>query len=120
MSATASSRADRWLWWGWLLFAGVNTIAMFVFAGAETVPFHFVWISLSVVYGLQLWSAGRTYTVLALVGVLTGCALVLHVRNNVIGWEETTEVPLMTLVFLAMVTYIPEMSLWLPRLLGMM
>jgi hypothetical protein len=57
MSATASSRADRWLWWGWLLFAGANTIAMFVFAGAETVPFHFVWISLSVVYGLQLWSA---------------------------------------------------------------
>jgi len=79
---------------------------MFVFAGAETVPFHFVWISLSVVYGLQLWSARRTYTVLVLVGLLTGTALVLHVRNEVIGWEETTEVPLMTMVFLAMVWHV--------------
>jgi len=106
MSVTASSRADRGLWWGWLVFAGANTVAMFVFAGAETVPFHFVWISLSVVYGLQLWSSRRTYTVLAVVGVLTGSALVLHVRNEVIGWEETTEVPLMTLVFLAMVWHV--------------
>ena len=106
MSATASSRADRWLWWGWLLFAGANTVAMFVFAGAETVPFHFVWISLSVVYGLQLWSARRTYTVLVLVGVLTASALMLHVHNQVIGWEETTEVPLMTMVFLAMVWHV--------------
>ena len=106
MSATASSRADRWLWWGWLVFAGANTVAMFVLAGAETVPFHFVWISLSVVYGLQLWSARRTYTVLALVGLLTGSALALHVHNEVIGWEETTEVPLMTLVFLAMVWHV--------------
>ena len=106
MSATASSRADRWLWWCWLVFAGANTVAMFVFAGAETVPFHFVWISLSVVYGLQLWSARRTYTVLVLVGLLTGSALVLHVRNEVIGWEETTEVPLMTMVFLAMVWHV--------------
>ena len=106
MSATASLRADLWLWWCWLVFAGANIIAMFVFAGAETVPFHFVWISLSVVYGLQLWSARRTYTVLVLVGPLTGTALVLHVRNEVIGWEETTEVPLMTLVFLAMVWHV--------------
>jgi two-component system OmpR family sensor kinase len=106
MSVTASSRADRGLWWGWLVFAGANTVAMFVFAGAETVPFHFVWISLSVVYGLQLWSSRRTYTVLAVVGVLTGSALVLHVHNEVIGWEETTEVPLMTLVFLAMVWHV--------------
>ena len=106
MSVTASSRANRGLWWGWLVFAGANTVAMFVFAGAETVPFHFVWISLSVVYGLQLWSSRRTYTVLAVVGVLTGSALVLHVHNEVIGWEETTEVPLMTLVFLAMVWHV--------------
>jgi two-component system OmpR family sensor kinase len=43
---------------------------------------------------------------LAVVGVLTGSALVLHVHNEVIGWEETTEVPLMTLVFLAMVWHV--------------
>lgn len=39
---------------------------------------------------------------LAAVGIVTSAALVHHVQNDVIGWEETTEVPLMTMVFLAM------------------
>jgi two-component system OmpR family sensor kinase len=106
MSATASSPAERWLFPAWLAFSAVNVALMFAMPGAETVPFHFVWISLSLVYGLQTWSMGRTYVVLSVVGVVTGAALALHAQNQVIGWEETTEVPLMTLVFLAMVWHV--------------
>jgi two-component system OmpR family sensor kinase len=106
MSAIASSRADRQLFLGWTAFAVVNVALMFVLAGQETVPFHFVWISLALVYGLQPWSAIKTCIVLALVCIFTGAALIGHVRNGVIGWEETTEVPLMTLVFLAMVWHV--------------
>jgi signal transduction histidine kinase len=106
MWAIASSRADRWLFVGWLAFAAANVVLMFAMPGKETVPFHFVWISLSLVYGLQPWSLTRTYLVLAGVGVVTGAALVHHVQNDVIGWEETTEVPLMTMVFLAMVWHV--------------
>jgi two-component system OmpR family sensor kinase len=79
---------------------------MFVMPGKETVPFHFVWISLSLVYGLQPWSLSRTYLVLAAVGIVTGAALIRHVQHGVIGWEETTEVPLMSMVFLAMVWHV--------------
>jgi two-component system OmpR family sensor kinase len=70
------------------------------------VPFHFVWISLSLVYGLQPWSLKRTYLVLVIVGIVTGLALIRHVQNGIIGWEETTEVPLMSMVFLAMVWHV--------------
>jgi two-component system OmpR family sensor kinase len=106
MSDIVSSRADRWLFSAWLLFATVNVALMFVVPGRETVPFHFVWISLSIVYGLHPWSLRRTYSVLAVVCVVTGVALVRHVQNKVIGWEETTEVPLMSMVFLAMVWHV--------------
>jgi len=106
MWAIASSRADRWLFLGWAAFAAVNVVLMFAMPGKETVPFHFVWISLSLAYGLQPWSLTRTYVVLAAVGAVTGWALVHHVQNGVIGWEETTEVPLMSMVFLAMVWHV--------------
>jgi two-component system, OmpR family, sensor kinase len=106
MSAIASSRADRWLFPAWAAFATANTVAMFILPGAETVPFHFVWISLTLVYGFQTWSLRRTYLVVAVVSVVTGAALVLHVRNQIIGVEETTEVPLMAAVFLAVVWHV--------------
>jgi two-component system OmpR family sensor kinase len=106
MWATASPRADRLLFAGWAAFSAVNVALMFLMPGKETVPFHFVWISLSIVYGLQPWSLTRTYLVLAAVGAVTGWALVHHVQNGVIGWEETTEVPLMSGVFLAMVWHV--------------
>jgi two-component system, OmpR family, sensor kinase len=101
MSATASSRAEVTLFTCWCVFAAVNTLMMYVLPGEETIPFHFVWISLALVFGLSPWSTLRTVVVLALVCASTGLALVLHANNEVIGWEETTEVPLMTSVFLA-------------------
>jgi two-component system OmpR family sensor kinase len=106
MSVIASSRAERWLFPGWVAFAAINTAVMYVVPGEETVPFHFVWISLALVYGLQPWSMARTLLVLVLVCGLTGLALLIHVQNDVIGWEETTEVPLMTAVFLATVWHV--------------
>jgi len=106
MSATPSSRVERWLYPGWVAFAVVNIALMFVMPGKETIPFHFVWISLSLVYGLQSWSLGRTYVVLTAVCIVTGVALIRHVQNGVIGWEETTEVPFMSRVFLAMVWHV--------------
>ncbi len=108
MSAIASSRVERWLFPGWVAFATANIALMFVMPGKETIPFHFVWISLSIVYGLQPWSLRRTYVVLAAVCLVTGAALLRHVQNDVIGWEETTEVPLMSMVFLAMVWHVRQ------------
>src|SRR5215831_6233396 len=106
MSDTPSSLVNRWLFPGWVIFAAVNTVAMFVLPGQETIPFHFIYISMALVYGLQPWPLPKTYAVLGLVAATTGVALALHVRNGVIGWEETAEIPLMALLFLVMVWHV--------------
>src|SRR5215468_7034600 len=106
MSDTALSPVNRWLFPGWVIFAAVNTALMFALPGQETIPFHFIYISMALVYGLQPWPLPKTYAVLGLVAATTGVALALHVRNGVIGWEETAEIPLMALLFLVMVWHV--------------
>ena len=106
MSGTALSPVSRWLFPGWVIFAAANTALMFVLPGQETIPFHFVYISMALVYGFQPWLLRRTYAILGLVAVTTGTALVWHVKNNVIGWEETAEIPLMAVLFLVMVWHV--------------
>jgi hypothetical protein len=75
MSDTASSRSDpaarRWLIPLWFAFAGVNFALMFRFPGSETVPFHFIWLSLALVYGLTRWRVSAMVLTLAVVGVAT-------------------------------------------------
>jgi signal transduction histidine kinase len=87
-------------------FAVANTAAMFALPGQETIPFHFIYISMALVYGLQPWPLPQTYAVLGLVAATTGAALAWHVKNGVIGWEETTEIPLMAVLFLVMVWHV--------------
>src|SRR5262249_52825374 len=64
MSDTALSPVNRWLFPGWVIFAAVNTVAMFALPGQETIPFHFVYISMALVYGFQPWPLRRTYAIL--------------------------------------------------------
>src|SRR5215468_2848014 len=106
MSDTALSPVNRWLFLGWAIFAAVNTALMFALPGQETIPFHFVYISMALVYGFQPWPLRRTYAILGLVAATTGAALAWHVKNGVIGWEETAEIPLMALLFLVMVWHV--------------
>jgi len=106
MSDTALSPVNRWLFPGWVIFAVVNTAAMFALPGQETIPFHFIYISMALVYGFQPWPLGRTYVILGLVAATTGAALAWHVKNGVIGWEETAEIPLMAVLFLVMVWHV--------------
>src|SRR5215471_12286277 len=106
MLDTALSPVNRWLFPGWLIFAAVNTALMFALPGQETIPFHFIYISMALVYGFQPWPLPRTYTVLGLVAATTGVALAWHVENGVIGWEETAEIPLMAVLFLVMVWHV--------------
>jgi len=57
--ATATILALRWpynpvaLDIGWAVFSALNLVAIFWFANWETIPFHFIWISLTVLYGFQ-------------------------------------------------------------------
>ena len=37
----------------WAVFAAANLVAMAAWPSWETIPFHFVWVSTAVVYGLR-------------------------------------------------------------------
>src|SRR4051812_36714972 len=101
-TASAPERWQRWLLPSWAIFATVNSVLMYRLAGAETIPFHFVWVSTSVVYGLRPFSLRATWLTCGVVTIVTGVALLRHAASGTIGWEETSEIPLMALLFLVM------------------
>jgi signal transduction histidine kinase len=106
MWATPSPSTNRLLVGGWAIFAGLNVILMYLMPGQETVPFHFVWISLALVYGFTTWRT--SWMIIALVGVVvtTGAILAHHAATGEIRWEETTEEPLMAAIFGVMVWHV--------------
>lgn len=106
MWATVLSRADRWAIPLWAGFAALNTVLMWVLPGAETIPFHLVWISLALVYGVRPWPLPATFAVCACVAVVTGIPLFRHAHSEVIALEETAEIPLMSTLFLVMVWHV--------------
>ena len=87
----------------WGLFAAANWAAMIAWPSWETVPFHVVWISLTLVYGFRVWRLGATALVLAVVIVTTGASIFADAFDGIQLWGELFEVPLMSAMFLAMV-----------------
>ncbi|MBV8219364.1 MAG: hypothetical protein JO325_12935, partial [Solirubrobacterales bacterium] len=51
--------------------------AILVWPTWETIPFHFVWISLTLLYGFRVWPMGATLLVLAIVMAFTGGSIML-------------------------------------------
>ena len=88
---------------GWGAFALANLVAMFAWPSWETIPFHFVWISLTLVYGFRVWSPPVTYAVLGAVILGTGASILSDAFAGIQLWGELFEVPLMSAMFLAMV-----------------
>lgn len=88
---------------GWFLFAGANFAAMVAWPSWETIPFHFVWISLTIVYGFRVWSLPVTSLILTAVVLSTGAAILTDAFEGLQLWGELFEVPLMSAMFLAMV-----------------
>jgi signal transduction histidine kinase len=87
----------------WFAFALANLAAMLVWERWETVPFHFIWVSLTIVYGFRVWRPASTALTLGFVAVSTGILIVVDISHGNQEWGELTEVPLMSAMFLAMV-----------------
>jgi signal transduction histidine kinase len=87
----------------WGAFAATNLVAMVRWETWETIPFHFIWVSLTLVYGFRVWRAGPTLATLATVCVATGLLILIDIEHGAQEWGELFEVPLMSAMFLAMV-----------------
>jgi signal transduction histidine kinase len=87
----------------WVAFAIANYAAMIAWPSWETIPFHFVWISLTLLYGFRVWPMRGTLTVLVIVMTATAASIGFDAFRGIQLWGELTEVPLMAAMFLAMV-----------------
>jgi signal transduction histidine kinase len=102
MPGTALLRRNR-VELGWGLFALANLVAMRAWPDWETVPFHFIWVSLTLVYGFRVWRPGPAALILAAVMAATAALIADEFRHSEPMWGELLEVPLMSAMFLAMV-----------------
>jgi signal transduction histidine kinase len=102
MAAIGSARRSA-IEIAWFAFAAANLVAMGLAPSWETIPFHFIWISLTLVYGFRVWQPAATGVVLALVVAGTGGLILSDAFAGEQLWGELFEVPLMSAMFLAMV-----------------
>jgi signal transduction histidine kinase len=102
MRAIDSPRPDS-LDAAWVSFAIANLGAMYAWPSWETVPFHFIWVSLTLLYGFRVWPLVPTAIVLGSVIATTGLLILYDAEQGWQHWGELFEVPLMSMMFLAMV-----------------
>ena len=106
-ASTANSRAvRREHFYLWLAFAGVSTWLMWASPGNETIPYHAAWAAFALAYGVGNWKLGRAVAGLALYTVATGSVLLSRAGSGVIDWQETAEIPLMSLLMVLMVWHV--------------
>ncbi|MGI8714697.1 MAG: sensor histidine kinase [Solirubrobacteraceae bacterium] len=87
----------------WAAFALANWGAMIAWPTWETIPFHFVWISITLLYGFRVWPIRATLLTLGFVMGATGASIGFDAFRGIQLWGELFEVPLMAAMFLAMV-----------------
>lgn len=99
------SALRTWRWeYAWAVFTAANLVWMEAMPGWYSVPFHFVWVSFTVLYGFRIWTNKFTWALVLLVVVTTGVVLVqLWIEG--IPTDEVLEVPLMFGMFLAMMLH---------------
>jgi signal transduction histidine kinase len=103
MSDIASTLRRHWVEVAWGAFALANVAVIVMLTNWETIPFHFVWVSLTLVYGFRLWRLRTTVTLLVVVMAVTGAALAWTVTRGSERPDELAEVPLMAAMFVGMV-----------------
>ena len=95
-----------WLEAAWLAFAAVNVVAIVTLGYGETVPFHFIFLSFTILYCLRPWALGLTVVFVVANALISGIPLYFSVRHGPQGLDELTEVPLMTAIFVVMVWHV--------------
>ncbi|NUR69435.1 MAG: hypothetical protein HOU81_01305 [Hamadaea sp.] len=78
----------------WLIGAAVCATAMWLLPATATIPFHLMWIGLSLLYGFTRWRPVELAVMVGVTAAATGGILISHAAGGKIEWLETLEVPL--------------------------
>jgi signal transduction histidine kinase len=71
--------------------------------GREVIPYHLLFLGLTLVYGFRVWPLRPTLVITFVITAATGWILIDHQLQDGTSRAELAEVPLMPLLFLAMV-----------------
>ena len=85
------------------LFVAGMLVAMVAMPGQETIPYHLMFLALTLVYGFRVWPMMPTALVIGAITVVTGAIFLAHYLDGRIDRPELSEVPLMPMLMLAMV-----------------
>jgi signal transduction histidine kinase len=101
------SRAGRfarahWVDIAWMVFIGLNLVAMRLIPAWQTVPFLIIWLSLTTLYGFRLWRLGSTVLTVTVVTLLTGALIGWQVLRGKQDLDYLAEVPLLATMFVVM------------------
>ena len=102
-SLAARLWASRWPEVAWAAFALANLAWMVLTPGWAMLPFHFLWISLLLLYGLGYRANSRALTWWLLVPVMAGAALLFidaRIRATA-PYDELVELPVMVVLVFA-------------------
>jgi signal transduction histidine kinase len=92
-----------WVDIAWVVFVGLNLLAMRLIPDWQTIPFLIIWVSLTAVYGFRLWRLGSTLATVAAVTLTTGGLIGEQVLRGQEDVEYLVEVPLLAVMFVVMV-----------------
>jgi two-component system, OmpR family, sensor kinase len=92
-----------WVDIAWVVFIGLNLIAMRLLPAWQTIPFLIIWVSLTTIYGFRLWRLGSTVVTVAVVTLSTGALIGWQVLRGEQDGDYLAEVPLIAMMFVVMV-----------------
>jgi len=95
----------------WVVLAIGCYSLMWLWPGDETIPYHIVWAAYALMYGLGNWTLRRALVGLAFGTAATGVTFVSRAAAGVITWQETAEIPLMSLLMVLMVVHMRRRQL---------
>jgi signal transduction histidine kinase len=87
----------------WVVFIGLNLLAMQLIPAWQTVPFLIIWVSLTTIYGFRLWHLGSTLLTVVTVTLATGGLIGWQVLRGKQDGDYLAEVPLLAMMFVVMV-----------------
>ena len=92
-----------WVDIAWVIFIGLNLLAMRLIPEWQTVPFLIIWVTLTAAYGFRLWKLGSTIVTVVTVTLATGGLIGYQVLRGKQDADYLAEVPLLALLFVVMV-----------------
>ncbi len=97
------------------VFCTLNLLWIPFANGWEALPVHFIFVSVSIVFGLRMWSALVSVLTLLVAAIPISFLTLRAIEIGTENQAELAEVPLMSLIFLVMVWHVRERQLVVER-----